>query len=280
MVFATVAFTLGDAAMRMASGAVPTGQSVFMRSLTSVVVVMLVAHFTGKLRMLRRALVPWMGWRCAGDAGNSLMFQAALARMPFADIMGVLQLTPLSLTAASAIFLGAAVGWRRWAAVGAGLVGALLVIKPGTSAFNIWAIVAIGAVLCGTLRDVATRRLDHGIPTLLILLVSQMAVAAGGLGLSWLQGWAWPGLGPTALIVFAGLMTLLGHLWMIISLRIGEISAVAPFRYAGIIWAIVVGFIVFREIPDFWSLAGMAVLVAAGLYAFYRERRLQMSPRG
>ena len=274
MVLSTVAFTIGDAAMRLASGTVPTGQSVFLRSLTSVVLVAIAAHWTGVLSSLRRALVPWMRWRCLGDAGNSLLFQAALARMPFADIMAVLQLTPLSLTAASAIFLQATVGWRRWAAVAAGLVGTLLVIKPGTTAFNVFAILAVGSVLCGTLRDVAPRRLDSGIPTLLILLVSQAAVAAAGLGLAVFQGWVWPSPRAWMLVVFAGAMTALGHLWMIIALRIGDVAAVAPFRYASVVWAILIGLMLFGEVPDGWSLVGMAILVLAGLYAFHRERVL------
>jgi drug/metabolite transporter (DMT)-like permease len=274
MVLSTVAFTIADAAMRLAAGTIPTGQSVFLRSLTSVLLVAIAAHWTGVLSSLRRALVPWMRWRCLGDAGNSLLFQAALARMPFADIMAVLQLTPLSLTAASAVFLHATVGWRRWAAVAAGLVGTLLVIKPGTTAFNVFAILAVGSVLCGTLRDVATRRLDSGIPTLLILLVSQAAVAAAGLGLAVFQGWVWPSTKASMLVVFAGAMTALGHLWMIIALRIGDVAAVAPFRYASVVLAILIGLMLFGEVPDGWSLVGMAILVLAGLYAFHRERVL------
>jgi drug/metabolite transporter (DMT)-like permease len=275
MVLATIAFTIGDVAMRFAAGAVPTGQSVFLRSLTSVALVAVIAHWAGVLASVRRSLGPWMGWRCVGDAGNSLLFQAALSRMPFADIMAVLQLTPLSLTAASALFLGATVGWRRWLAVGAGLLGTLLVIKPGTGAFNVWAILAVGSVLCGTLRDIATRRVTTGISPLVILLVSQAAVALAGLGLSAFQGWVWPGPRDALLVAFAGTMTLLGHFWMIVSLRIGDVAAVAPFRYAGVVWAIVAGYLMWREVPDEWSLAGMAILVLAGLYAFHRERRAQ-----
>lgn len=278
MVLATLAFTAGDAAMRLAAGAVPTGQSIFMRTLTTVAIVLAAAHYTGALASIKQALVPWMAWRSVGDAGNSLLFQAALARMPFADIMGVLQLTPLSLTAASALFLGATVGWRRWAAVLAGLIGTLLVIKPGTSAFNVWALLAVASVLCGTLRDVATRRLDSGVPTLVILLISQVVVAFAGFGLAMFQGWVWPEPRDLALVIFAGAMTMLGHLWMIISLRIGDVAAVAPFRYAAVIWAILVGLFLFGEVPDSLSLAGMAILVMAGLYAFHRERLARLGP--
>jgi drug/metabolite transporter (DMT)-like permease len=275
MVIATFVFTLGDVAMRLAAGTIPTGQSVFLRSTTSVLLVAFAAYYTGVLATLRRALVPWMAWRSIGDAGNSLLFQAALPRMLFADIMAVLQLTPLSLTAASALFLGASVGWRRWCAVAAGLLGTLMVIKPGSGAFNIWALLAIGSVLCGTLRDIATRRIDGGISPLIILLVSQALVAMAGLGLSLFQVWVWPSASDLLLVAFAGTMTLLGHLAMIVSLRIGDIATVAPFRYAGIVWAILIGILLWSEFPDAWSLAGIAILILAGVYTFHRERRLR-----
>ena len=99
--------------------------------------------------------------------------------------MGILQMTPLSLTAASALFLGEHVGWRRWTAVAIGFTGALLVIKPGSSAFNAWALLGVLSVLCGTMRDVSTRRLDVALSPLLIMMLSQIVVAAVG---AWLLG--------------------------------------------------------------------------------------------
>lgn len=272
MLMATISFTFGDAAMKLVSGTMPTGQSVCLRSTLSVLIVTAVAYFSGALGSLRAALVPMMGWRSLGDAGNSLCFQASLARLPFADIMGILQLTPLSLTAASAVFLGAAVGWRRWCAVAAGLFGALLVIKPGSGAFNAWALLAVLSVLFGTLRDITTRRIDGGLSPLLILLLSQSAVALAALAMALFEPWTWPGLRQIGLIALAAGCTLLGHFWMIVSLRIGDIAAVAPFRYAGIVWAILLGFVLWGELPDGLSSAGMAILVLAGLYAFHRER--------
>jgi drug/metabolite transporter (DMT)-like permease len=274
MVMATFVFTLGDVAMKLVTGAVPTGEAVFLRSSLSVALVLAAAVHAGAIAGLRRALVPLMGWRSLGDAGNSLCFQAALGRMPLADIMGVLQLTPLTLTAASALFLGAYVGWRRWSAVAAGLIGALLVIKPGSSAFNAWALLAVLSVLCGTLRDVATRRLDGGISPLLILLVSQSVVALLGLAASAFEAWVWPTPAQFGLIAIAAVLTLAGHLWVIVSLRMAEISIVAPFRYAGIVWAILLGLLIWGELPDALSFAGIAILISAGLFTFYRERKL------
>ena len=151
MVAATALFTCGDAAMKLVSDSLPTGETVFVRGVCTVTIVTIAAFWTGAIYRLRDAFVRVMGWRSVGDVGSALFFQAALARMPFADLMGILQMTPLSLTAASALFLGEHVGWRRWTAVAIGFAGALLVIKPGSSAFNAWALLGVLSVLCGSL---------------------------------------------------------------------------------------------------------------------------------
>lgn len=269
---ATILFTAGDASMKLVATRLPTGEAVFLRCLLSLVMVTVAAAMTGALATLHRAFVPLMGWRALGDAGSALFFQAALASLAFADIVGILQLTPMSLTAASAIFLGAAVGWRRWSAVAVGLVGALLVIKPGSSAFNAWAVVAVLSVAAGTLRDLCTRSLDRSISPLVIMMLSQAAVALGALAGVVFETWVAPAPLQLGEIAVAATCVLLGHLLIIHSLRVGDIAAVAPFRYAGILWAILLGFVIWGELPDALSVLGIALLIGAGLYTFHRER--------
>jgi len=275
MVAATALFTCGDAAMKIVSGSLPTGETVFIRGVCTVTIVTIAAFWTGAIYRLRDAFVRVMGWRCVGDVGGALFFQAALARMPFADLMGILQMTPLSLTAASALFLGEHVGWRRWTAVAIGFAGALLVIKPGTSAFNAWALLGVLAVLSGALRDVSTRRLDVALSPLLIMMLSQIVVASGGLGCWGFESWKVPDPTELLALAFASVFSLVGHLCVIFSLRSGEVAAVAPFRYAGIIWAILLGFIIWNQLPDALSLTGILILASAGLYTFYREQQLR-----
>jgi len=275
MVAATALFTCGDAAMKLVSSSLPTGETVFVRGVSTVTLVTIAAFWTGAIYRLRDAFVRAMGWRSVGDVGSALFFQAALARMPFADLMGILQMTPLSLTAASALFLGEHVGWRRWTAVAIGFLGALLVIKPGSSAFNAWALLGVLSVLCGSLRDVSTRRLDVALSPLLILMLSQVVVAAAGLGCWMFETWKVPSTGEVFALIFASVFSLLGHLCVISSLRSGEVAAVAPFRYAGIVWAILLGFVIWNQLPDALSLAGIFVLISAGLYTFYREQKLR-----
>jgi drug/metabolite transporter (DMT)-like permease len=275
MVAATALFTCGDAAMKLVSGSLPTGETIFLRGACTVTIVTIAAFWTGAIYRLRDAFVRAMGWRSLGDVGGAIFFQAALARMPFADLMGILQMTPLSLTAASALFLGEHVGWRRWTAVAIGFAGALLVIKPGTSSFNAWALLGVLAVLSGTLRDVSTRRLDVALSPLLIMMLSQVVVASGGLACWAFESWKVPGLAELFFLAFASVFSLVGHLCVIYSLRSGEIAAVAPFRYAGIVWAILLGFLIWHQLPDALSLAGILILASAGLYTFYREQQLR-----
>jgi drug/metabolite transporter (DMT)-like permease len=275
MIVATAVFTCGDASMKLVSGSLPTGESVCVRGVCTATIVIIAAFWSGSIFSLRRAYVPAMGWRSIGDVGSALFFQGALARMPFADIMGILQMTPLSLTAASALVLGEHIGWRRCTAVAVGLVGALLVIKPGSSTFNAWAMLGMLAVLSGTLRDIATRRLDATLSPLPILMLSQMAVAAAALACVLFERWAIPNLHQLLHLACASVFSLIGQLCVIYSLRAGEISAVAPFRYAGMMWAILLGLCIWNELPDALSFIGMLILASAGLYTFYREQQLR-----
>jgi S-adenosylmethionine uptake transporter len=274
MVAATAVFTCGDAAMKLVSATLPTGETIFVRGLASIAIVTIAAFWTGAIYRLKDAFVGGMGARSIGDVGSAVFFQAALARMPFADLMGILQMTPLSLTAASALFLGERVGWRRWTAVAVGFAGALLVIKPGSHGFNAWALLALLSVLSGTLRDVATRRLDATLSPLLIMTVSQLAVASAGLACWVFETWQFPSPGELLALVFASVCSLAGHLCVITSLRSGEVAAVAPFRYAGIVWAILIGYAIWQQLPDGLSIVGILILVTAGLYTFYREQQL------
>jgi drug/metabolite transporter (DMT)-like permease len=276
MVMATVSFTAGDLLMKIAADHLPTGELVFLRGLMVMWLALVAAAVAGALDDLRRLLtIPAMAGRASGDVGGAIFFQAALARMPFADIMAILQVTPLTLTAASALMLGERVGWRRWSAVAIGLLGALLIIKPGSSAFNWWAIAGIAAVLCGAYRDVSTRRIAPGISPLTIMVLSSAAVTLAALSLALFEEWRWPGARLLGLVAGCAVLSLLGHLAVIRSVRLGEISAIAPFRYCSIVWAIAAGYAVWGELPDRVSATGIVTVIMAGLYTLYREHALR-----
>lgn len=272
MVAATLMFCLGDTLMKLAADTLPTTEVMFVRSLVATLVVTGALIATGTIRRYREALVKAMALRATTDASASLLFQSALARMQFADIMGVNQLQTLSLTAGSALFLGESVGWRRWSAVGVGLVGALLIIKPGTSAFDWWALAAVGAVLLASTREIATRKIPSTVPTPLIMMISSAVVTLASLAGALFTPWAMPGGKDLAMMIGAGFFSLIGQYCTISAIRSAEMSVIAPFRYAAMIWALTLGFIIWQHIPDKWSLFGIAAITGAGLYTFHRER--------
>lgn len=282
MIAACASFACGDTIMKLSSGAVPTSELLFFRGCFVTLGGFLVAWWLGALAVLHRAFSRAMALRAGGDATGAWCFQLALARLPYADLTAVGQLIPLSITAASALFLGEKVGWRRWTATIVGLAGVLLIIRPGSSAFNWWMLAGIGSVLGATVRDLATRNVDRGVPPPIIMMLSAGTVTLTSLCAAPFAGWSAPGWGLLAAMASAAIFSLAGQICVIISVRSADISAVAPFRYTIILFAIASGMLIFGHFPDAMTLTGTAIVVAAGLYTFHREqslRRLANRPR-
>lgn len=282
MLLAMASFSCGDALMKLSSAAIPTGELVWLRASCIAVLTVLYAVLTGAFRDAWRLLSPPMLLRAIGDVGGAISFQSALARMTLADLVAIIQVNPLLVTAASAVFLSERVGWRRWTAAGVGLLGVLLIIRPGTSAFTWWSILAIVSVLFSTLRDVSTKCIDRAMPAVLIIFVSSVTVGIGALGLAPFEEWVWPDALLLLEVAGAAVFSLTGHAFIIAAVRKGDLSAVAPFRYSIVIWALILGFAIWGDLPDGLTLTGMVIVIGAGIYTFHRElivrRRMQGGP--
>lgn len=208
------------------------------------------------------------------ELGATVTFFSALSRIQFATASSIMQSLPLAVTLGAALFFGEPVGWRRWAAIVTGFIGVLLVIRPGPEGFAPAALFAVVAVFFTATRDLATRRVDPKIPSLTITLYTAGANAVLGLLLIPVMGGWHPvtagtfgHLVVTALAVFAGYQT------VIMSMRRGEISFVAPFRYTSLIWAILIGIFAFGEHLNASMLIGAGIIIASGLYTFVREAK-------
>jgi drug/metabolite transporter (DMT)-like permease len=275
MCAAMASFACGDTLMKIAAGNLPTSELLFIRGTVVASVSAVAAYLLGAFCWLRPACTPAMTLRALGDVGGGWSFQSGLARVSYADLTAITQLGPLAITAASALFLGERVGWRRWTATFVGLIGVLIIIRPGSSAFNVWALAGIASVLCSTVRDLATRRIDHRVPPVLIMTLSSAAVTLAALCVAPFVAWSVPHTSLLLMLCTAGLFSLLGQLCVIIAVRTGEISAVSPFRYTIIAFAILSGIFVFNHFPDAMTLFGIAIVAGAGLYTFYREQQLR-----
>jgi drug/metabolite transporter (DMT)-like permease len=279
MMAAMAAFVINDTAMKLAFPELPIGQLIFVRGLLIVPMLGVLAMAGGAAQTVRAIANPRVLLRSAAEVGAAILYLTALFRMPIADATAILQFTPLAITAGAALFLGAPVGWRRWLATLIGLIGVLIIVKPGASAFNPYAVLALLSVLFIAARDLITRTLHANVPTLAIALTSSIAVAVASLGMMPFETWAWPPARAIVLLSVSGAAILCGQFWVIKAMRSGEIAVVSPFRYSIILWAIGAGYLMWREVPDLSSWIGIAIVTAAGLYTFLREQRLAKAAR-
>lgn len=272
MLGAMACFVVNDTFVRLASRSVPTGEVMAIRGALASSMLLLPALLSGALARPGRILSGPMGLRMLGEMTATALFLWGFVWLPFAEGQAILQFTPLAVTAASAVILREQVGWRRWLASATGLLGVMLIVKPGTDAFTWWSIPLIGSVLLVVVRDLATRYVDPRIPTLMLALTSAVSVGLFGLLLAPVESWQTPSPHMLGHLTAAAFFLCIGYVLMAASLRKGEMSVVAPFRYSVVVYAMASGWLVWREVPDFWALLGIAVVIVAGLYTFHRER--------
>jgi drug/metabolite transporter (DMT)-like permease len=278
MVASQLVFLCNDTLVKLTSEVLPTGEIIFLRGLFCAILVGAVAVWLGLHRIAATVLHAMVGWRLVGELGGTLSYLIALFHMPIANATIIFQAVPLSATAGAALFLGEAVGWRRWVAVAVGFAGVLLVIRPGLSGFDAFGLLVLVSVLFVTLRDLSTRALPTAIPTLLVTLAMAVAVSIMGAVLGLTEDWLWPRGSDFARLAGAAFFVSVGYFTAIAAVRLGTISVTAPFRYVAVVFSIALGFFVWGDVPDSPTLIGSAVIVGAGLYTLYRERRLADAP--
>ena len=274
MMASMLSFTLNDTFIKLLAGQVPLNQVLFLRGILTTVLIYAMIRVMGPMRWRIPRRDRWLvALRVAAETCAAYFFLTALFNMPIANVTAILQSLPLTITLAAALFLGEPVGWRRLGAILVGFAGVMLIVRPGASDFTVYALYGLVAVAFITLRDLATRRLSADTPSMLVTLVSSAGVMAF-FGLSSL-GDEWVALDSNVifLICAASVMIIGGYLFSIMVMRVGEISFVAPFRYTGLLWALLLGYAVFGDWPDALTLLGAAIVVATGIYTLYRDAR-------
>ena len=283
MMASMAGFVLNDTLMKSVSGEVPLFQAIFLRGAIATALISLVAWQRGALAYRPRgADRRLMVYRMAGEIGGTSLFLTALFSMPLANATAIIQAAPLTVTLAAALFLGHAVGWRRYTAIGIGFVGVLLIVRPGGEGFNAYSLAALASVLFITLRDVATRGFSLAVPSLLVTVVTSVAITVFAGAVTAFGAWQPVGWDIVARLAGAAVLLLLGYYAGIVSMRVGEIGFVSPFRYTNLLWALLLGFAVFGDVPEWLTVAGAAIVAGTGLYTLHRERviarRLARSP--
>ena len=275
MTASMASFTINDTFMKSLSDHVPLFQLLFLRGTGTVILMLLIAAWTGVLHLRfpakdRRLVII----RSVAEVGSTFFFMLALFHMPLANVSAIFQALPLAITLAGAVFLHEPVGWRRMAAIAVGFGGVLLIVRPGGEGFNLYALAALASVACVVVRDLVVRPMSKEVPSLIVALAAGCAVT-GSAGIASLsEVWVMPSLTEWAAMAGAMGFLICGYFCAIATMRSGDLGFVAPFRYTGLIWALVLGLIFFEDWPDSLTFLGASIIVATGLFTFFRERRL------
>lgn len=276
MMGSMAAFTINDTLVKAVGGTVPLFQIIAMRGALATVLLFVLARHLGALRFrMSRRDAGLVTLRSLSEIGATYFFLTALMNMPLANVTAVLQILPLSVTLGAALLFGETVGWRRALAILIGFCGMLLIVRPGPDGFSPHVIYALAAVICVTMRDLTTRRMSAETPSLTVTLIASTTIfVAAGLA-SLTQAWVPLSGAEAALIAGASVFILLGYLFSVMVMRVGDVSFIAPFRYTGLIWALCLGWLVFGDWPDPVTLIGAGIVVATGLFTLARERKLR-----
>lgn len=277
MVLAMACFACEDALLKGLSVHIPTGQLLAVLGFAGMILFGLSVALGREGLDPRHLLRPKVVLRNLSEAVCAIFFVTALAIGDLSIAAAILQAQPLLMTVGAALFLGERVGWRRWLSIWVGFAGVLMIVRPGTAAFEMSSAYALIAVLALAVRDLVTRRLPPEVGSGLLTASAFGAMGVAGLVLlvAGGQALAMPSAGQSALLAATLGFGLAGYIAMVVATRLAEIAAIAPFRYSRLVFALILAVLVFRERPDGATLAGAALIAGAGAYTMWREARLR-----
>lgn len=280
MIGATTLFPIGDTFSKLLTGLMDPLEVTFWRvSFQAVALVALAVAMPARISGPPLSPILALGGLTTATLVTCLI--SAFSVMPIATAIAIFFVGPLILTVFSAVFLGEEVGWRRYAAVTVGLVGAVVVIRPNWSTFGFHGLLPLGAAVgfAGTMvllrRASATRSglsMQVGMSTYAALILGGGLAAAGAVG--WFEwsfarapAWVWP--------IFCLMGVISGATFLLIAeaYKLAPASVLAPTQYFEIVGATILGYVVFGDFPDALTWLGTAIILGSGLYVFHRERQ-------
>jgi drug/metabolite transporter (DMT)-like permease len=271
MVLAMGSFVANDTIVKLVGQSLPVGEIIMIRGAMAALILLAICASQGLLRDLPRIGQKSVLLRSLFDVIGTIAFVTALMHMPIANLTSVMQAVPLAVVLLSMVFLKEQVGWRRMIAIIGGFIGVLMILRPSVANFNAYELLALLIVLAVAMRDILTKRIPARIPVFVIAFGNACFVTLGGAALSLTQGVTWPEPWQVGLLALAACFLSSGYLSMVATLRVGDVTGTAPFRYSVMIFAILSGILVFGEFPDGVAVLGMGLIVASGLYAARRE---------
>ena len=275
MILAMALFAVEDMLIKQMSAQISIGQIFIILGAGGALSFIALAHLQRMPLWTPMLWHPALLARTAAEVIGSIGFVTALSRTDISTASAVIQSVPLIVTLGAALFLGEAVGWRRWTAIAVGFVGVLLIIRPGLDGFEPAGLFALLGAFGLAVRDLLTRLAPPKASSAHFSVLAFVAFIPTGLGLMFAggDGLVTPDALNTARIACAIVIGVIAYIAIITATRTGDVATVAPFRYSRIVFALIIGTIVFGERPDVWMLIGTLIVVGSGLYTLWRESR-------
>jgi drug/metabolite transporter (DMT)-like permease len=273
MVASTGLFIANDTLMKLAMADLPPLLVLVMRGAAATLFCVPLLLVLGLGRQFRLALNPWVMLRALLETLGVICYVIALATNPIANVIALVQVTPLLFIIGVAILWGERVGPARWFLIGLGFLGAVLVAQPDSGAASAFLALGFATALLGAGRDLAARRMPRDIPVLVATLTTLVAVMLGALlGSALFETWAAPSPRHYAMMAGAGFFLVFAHVCLFLAYRHGEAASVAPFFYAFALWAVLSGYVVFGELPNALGAIGIALIAASGIAIVLGQR--------
>jgi len=280
MVAAMAAFALEDTLIKLMSDGLPMGQVVAMLGLGGMIVFGLWTRAQGQAILAPAVVSRPVLMRNLGEMIATSGFVSAIVLTTLSSASAILQATPLAVTLGAALFLGEQVGWRRWTAIVVGFAGVLLIIRPGLEGFTPASLFAVMGVAGLAIRDLSVRKVPASVTSSQLSVWGFATVLPTGLLMMAVMGTppeipALPDMVRLAAAIFIGVF---GYYAIVAATRTGDVAVVVPFRYSRLLFALLLGGLVFGERPDALMLIGAGLIVGAGLYTIWREARRSPKP--
>ena len=272
------AFVLNDAFVRLAGDSLPLAQILFYRALLTTITLVLVAFYTGVLKLKVSSQDKWLiFFRSVTEALTAYFFLTAVMNMPFANVTAILQILPMTVTLAAAVMFKEKVGAFRILLIFLGFLGVILIINPAKDGFTIYAGYALISVLLITIRDLLSRKLSVDVPTLIPTVSASLGVLLFSILLITKTAFQPLDLQNSFFIVAAAFFIIFGYYTAVLVMRSGEISFISPFRYTAVLFALMLGFVFFDEQPDGIAFLGMTIVIISGIALMIRNNSVQKS---
>ena len=267
MTLSMACFIVNDTLVKFVSQSLPAGQLIFLRGAMASALVLAIMRFTGtplRPRQLAAGVVPL---RSLIDAMATLAYLGSLFHLPIANATAINMATPLVITLLAVVWLRSRVSATHALAVAVGFGGVLLVIQPGLDGLNAWAWLCLLGTVLHAVRDFLTQRVPQEVQSIAVTFATAVTVTFAAGVLSLIQGWQPLGVLQFALLAAAAVFLSGGYQFLIRAMRSGgDIAVIAPFRYTGLLMAVVLGWLVWGDVPNGLAWGGIALVVGTGLY--------------